>query len=182
MSIELVTETFLAATEAIEAIYFQVPVAGKENPVYRERVYCYELYHQMRSRWPDIPQRITGEIDKGGHPWIYGDDLDRSKPDFTIHVPGKMGPNLLVMEVKCPDPNDDQIVTDLQKLTAFGRLADYPFAYYLLYGIDAAGAKEFASLCRGLEAKNERIELRRINFFYQSAPRTRALVFDWPAA
>jgi hypothetical protein len=182
MSIELVTDTFLAATEAIEEIYFQVPVAGKENPVYRERVYCYELYHQMRCRWPDIPQQITGEVDKTGHPWIYGTDLDQSKPDFTIHVPGKMGPNLLVMEVKCPDPNEGQIVRDLQKLTAFSRLADYPFAYYLVYGLDGEAAKKFATLCRRLEAEDKRIELNRINFFHHPAPKTGALRIEWPVA
>ena len=34
------------ATAAIDAMYFQLPVDGGD-PVYRERVYCYELYHQM---------------------------------------------------------------------------------------------------------------------------------------
>jgi hypothetical protein len=31
-----------AATERIDIPYFQLPIAGKENPIYRERVYCYE--------------------------------------------------------------------------------------------------------------------------------------------
>src|SRR5262245_39939149 len=40
------------ATADIDQEYFQLPIHGG-GPVYRERVYCYELYHQMRRRWPD---------------------------------------------------------------------------------------------------------------------------------
>lgn len=45
-------ETFVKilrkATANIPPEYFQLPIAGREDPIYRERVYCYELYHQMR--------------------------------------------------------------------------------------------------------------------------------------
>jgi hypothetical protein len=45
--------------------YFQLPISGKETPIFRERVYCYELYHQMR----DVIDRaflykLDGEVDK----------------------------------------------------------------------------------------------------------------------
>ena len=33
------------ATAALDAHYFQLPVAELEDVIYRERVYCYELYH-----------------------------------------------------------------------------------------------------------------------------------------
>ena len=36
------------ATRSIEAEYFHLSIDGG-GPVYRERVYCYELYHQMRN-------------------------------------------------------------------------------------------------------------------------------------
>ena len=39
------------ATASIASAYFRLPIDGG-GPVYRERVYCYELYHQMRLRWP----------------------------------------------------------------------------------------------------------------------------------
>jgi len=35
------------ASARIAADYFQLPVADADS-VYRERVYCYELYHQLR--------------------------------------------------------------------------------------------------------------------------------------
>jgi len=37
--------------EAIEAAYFHINIDGGDA-IYRERVYCYELYHQVRNRWP----------------------------------------------------------------------------------------------------------------------------------
>ena len=37
------------AGKRMDAHYFQLPVAGSEEPVFRERVYCYELYHQLRN-------------------------------------------------------------------------------------------------------------------------------------
>lgn len=39
------------AAAAIEEEYFALPVDGTE-PVFKERVYCYELYHPMRELWP----------------------------------------------------------------------------------------------------------------------------------
>jgi hypothetical protein len=42
------TGILAAATAAIEPGYFRLNIDGG-SPVYRERVYCYELYHQMRS-------------------------------------------------------------------------------------------------------------------------------------
>ncbi|WP_152977678.1 hypothetical protein [Bradyrhizobium pachyrhizi] len=44
------TDLLSEATAAIEPGYFRLSVHGG-LPVYRERVYCNELYHQMRKRW-----------------------------------------------------------------------------------------------------------------------------------
>lgn len=38
------------ATKEIEDQYFQLPIDGADS-VYRERVYAYELYHQLRKIW-----------------------------------------------------------------------------------------------------------------------------------
>lgn len=38
-------------TVAIADPCFQLPIAGEENPIYRERAYCYELYQQLRMCW-----------------------------------------------------------------------------------------------------------------------------------
>lgn len=40
--LEIVTEWLLCASSQVGKDYFQLPVAGKEEPEYRERVYCYQ--------------------------------------------------------------------------------------------------------------------------------------------
>ncbi len=77
------------AAAAIGPAYFQLPIAGKESPIYRERVYCYELYHQMRQRWPpDSPFTLGGEVDKQGHPLVRGNGLDDASPIFSFMCRG----------------------------------------------------------------------------------------------
>ena len=41
------TQNLQDATAAIGEEYFRLPIHGSD-PAYRERVYCYELYHQTR--------------------------------------------------------------------------------------------------------------------------------------
>jgi hypothetical protein len=48
---EQFTQILQDATAAIGDEYFLLPIEGAD-PVNRERVYCYELYHQMRLLWP----------------------------------------------------------------------------------------------------------------------------------
>ena len=80
--------TLQQSTAAIEAGYFQLRVAGGDAPIYRERVYCYELYHQMRLCWPKegCPFVLNGEVDKGGHP-ILGPMGLGGIPDFLVTDP-----------------------------------------------------------------------------------------------
>ena len=104
MSIESYFEYFIEclieATGKIESHYFQLPVAGDERPIFRERVYCYELYHQLRCTLvDDFPYVLDGEVDKAGHP-ILRTELGAKKPDFIVHMPGQMDQNLVVIEVR----------------------------------------------------------------------------------
>jgi len=74
-------EILQRATAAISGEYFLLPIHGAD-PVYRERVYCYELYHQIRLCWPaaeECSYRLNGEIDKGGHPY-FADEEGAPKP------------------------------------------------------------------------------------------------------
>lgn len=66
--------TIRRATASIDAGYFSLAIAGSD-PVTRDRVYCYELYHQMRSIWPadtDLQRMIS----------------DRSKAATDRGIPG----------------------------------------------------------------------------------------------
>ena len=123
------------ATERIERNYFQLPIDGKEDPIYRERAYCYELYHQLRCLWPTRTKyELSGEVDKEGHPLIRGNNLDRTKPDLLVHIPGDMGGNHTIIEVKPVTAKLAGIAKDLKTLTAFRRHANYQKAIYLFYG------------------------------------------------
>ncbi len=130
-----IDEILKKATKEIRGNYFQLPIDGQGAPIYRERVYCYELYHQLRLAWPEnSPYELSGEIDKSGHPLIRGNHLDNVKPDLLVHVPGSMDNNYAAIEVKPIIAKKSGIKKDLETLTAFLRHANYQKAIYLFYG------------------------------------------------
>jgi hypothetical protein len=61
----------LMSIRCIKKPYFQIErdTIEEGSPlVWRERAYCYELYHQIRCHLPyDYPYKLHGEIDKKGH-------------------------------------------------------------------------------------------------------------------
>jgi hypothetical protein len=126
-------EIIRSATAAIGPQYFQLPVAGRDPALY-ERVYCYELYHQMRSRWPETKLFLTGEIPKRGHEIIMASIGRAVVPDFLIHEPGNMGNNHAIMEVKSSQANALGIRKDLATLDQFCVQVGYQRAVYLFYG------------------------------------------------
>jgi len=120
------------ATERIEQNYFNMPVTGKHAPIYRERVYCYELYHQLRCLWDDFSLKtfkLCGEVDKKSHPII----TREFKPDMIVHEPGTMD-NLAVIEVKSCDYDVNDYKYDLEKLIWFFDNASYSRGILLVYG------------------------------------------------
>ena len=130
-------DLFLRATAAIPEKYFKLSVAtnneNKPTSIYRERVYCYELYHQMRTISPDYILNgclICGEVDKSGHPLKIKDCI----PDFLVHHPGNMSNNLVIIEVKALKNSSIEIEGDLEKLIIFQRDYHYIDGFYLFYG------------------------------------------------
>jgi hypothetical protein len=135
--IEYFIDIFCRATEMIDWHYMKIPEAGPQVvSVYRERVYCYELYHQIRTLMEKegIRWRMSGELDKQGHPNINGPNLTGAKPDLLIHFPGDMGYNLSIVEVKSINASLSAITKDLKRLTAFRRHpANYQNAIFLIF-------------------------------------------------
>ena len=127
-------ESLIKAAEKVGAHYFQLPIARGDEPIYRERVYCYELYHQLRCMLDDcFPYKLSGEVDKNGHPII----RNAKKPDFIIHKPGDMEYNLVVIEVKPVTVKDrlNELKEDLETLKWFlNNEAMYYRAVMLIYG------------------------------------------------
>jgi hypothetical protein len=148
--LETITDWLFKGSAEVGETYMQLPVADKEEPEYRERVYCYELYHRWRSRWIEkVGYSLAGEIDKRKHPIIRG----APKPDFLVHVPGRMD-NLLVVEVKPANATPGDVGSDLQKLMYF-RTGEpkYRAAYMWIYGMPAQQWGDFkGELARHLSA------------------------------
>jgi hypothetical protein len=141
---EQFTQILRDATAAIPPDYFLLPIHGAD-PVYRERVYCYELYHQMRRLWPqDCPYRLNGEVDKRAHPYFQRGG--QPKPDLLVHQPGT-GENYAVIEVKSSSAIGRDIDKDLETLTIFMNELGYQRAIYLVYGADALGTGDRVREC-----------------------------------
>jgi len=89
-----------AAASRISTLYFQLLVAEQEDAVYRERVYCYELYPQLRVDWNGFDFSLGGEVDKAGHPLFRAGEYAHAKPHLLVHRPGDLECNLACVEVK----------------------------------------------------------------------------------
>lgn len=131
---EIFLESLRRATRSLDGHYFQMPVTGLEEPIYRERVYCYELYHQLRRVLPgEFRYFLAGEVDKSGHPIIHK-AVGPYKPDLIVHEPGHMERNLAVVEVKAMNTSIAQFREDLDHLRQFLLEAAYFGAIALVYG------------------------------------------------
>ncbi len=179
--LDTVSRWLLDASTAIAADYVMLPIAGQEEAAYRERVYCYELYHQWRLHWDGgCPYMVCGVIDKQGHPIIRRNE----KPDFLVHAPGRMT-NLLVVEVKPSNAKLRKMVKDLKTLTYFRRgLGDgqsYFAAYFWVYGMSEAGwrrrSRELLNRVRG----DRDVDLDLIRPVIHQNPGQPATFVDWPA-
>lgn len=172
-----------SATQKIPKEYFQLPEAGREDPIYRERVYCYELYHQLRSLWPqDTVYSLGGEIDKSGHNLIRGDELDKKKPDFLIHKPGVMKHNYMVIEVKPSNANKNGIKKDLKTLTAFRSKGGYSRAIFLIYYGPIAKIEGIKAISKDISAEinnNHIVNLNLIELWHHPNPGDQAYFSNW---
>jgi len=134
--LEQLDDIIADATRAISNQYFKLPIFGGP-PVWRERVYCYELYHQMRVRWPeDCPFVLTGEVDKRAHPIFNWLEARQAIPDLLIHAPGNMAQNFAVIEVKSQQATLAGIRKDVATLQEFIEKIGYIRAIYMVFGPD----------------------------------------------
>jgi hypothetical protein len=128
---------FREATMRIGQDFFLLLVEGGRT-YYRERVYCYELYHQIRALWPDpCAWSINGEVDKGGHLRFEGGKAP--KPDFLVHIPGEQN-NYVAIEVKAARIRRKGLLKDISTLRRFLGMG-YPRTILLIYGLDPEFAK-----------------------------------------
>lgn len=171
-----------ATTAAVTEDYFLLPVAdaeGGEGLVkYRERVYAYELYHQLRTQWPQWRYSLAGEVDKRNHPVIRHGHLKNVKPDLIVHVPARMDHNLVVVEIKTATPQayageEAAIEKDLQKLSAFCAEAMYTNGILLAFGQDVDRVRYART------AVNAGLDLRAVELWHHSRAPEAAQLVAW---
>lgn len=149
------------ATAEVGSSYIELPIHGAPA-VYRERVYCYELYHQMRKRWPPKAAfTLNGEVDKRAHPILEELAAAGKIPDLLVHTPGNMKGNHAIIEVKAgPKPSRSGIRKDLETLTKFQSDVGYKRSIYLFYnGYPAEVLRDEADFVRTWLGKSAQIEI-----------------------
>ena len=130
-------EILKKSTQAIGHEYFLLE-RSNGSPIHRERVYCYELYHQMRKEFelmqPGMPcfeYRLNGEVDKGSH---FEACVKNKKPDFIVHKPG-FNKNYAVIEVKSVTGlRKDSIKKDCETLHCFLDKLSYERGIFFVFG------------------------------------------------
>lgn len=153
MDFDEVVERFIRATTAVADEYFLLKVAGGGGPVWRERVYCYELYHQLRINWGD-KLMLAAEVDKRSHPLPHFriDELRDVKPDFIVHDAGHEHDDVAVIEVKRAISKSQKITDDYLTLMNFCHRARYKGGIMLFFGINRRLSTKAA---RALDAARE---------------------------
>ncbi len=138
------TPILVRATAAIAEEYFLLPGKwARKEKVYRERVYCYELYHRMRLELGGDPTYyVNGEIDKSLHSY-FERTRKRPVPDLLVHKPNCSDHDHAVIEVKsfCGARRTRDVCRDLEKLKDFKNVG-YQRAIYLIYGSELGAAAE----------------------------------------
>ena len=170
------------ATAAIESEYFFLPIAGSQNLIYRERIYCYELYYQLRSQWGRLyDYSIGGEVDKTGHPIMNTWYIKNTKPDLLIHKPGDMSGNFIIIEVKSVKACKSSIKKDLRTLTAYQKHANYQHSIYLIYGSENEYLERIKRKSKEVQDEDGEglINLELIDLYWHSSPGTEAEKVNW---
>ncbi|MBS4178779.1 hypothetical protein [Lederbergia citrea] len=123
------TPFLIKALNNVDGNYYSVLTTYDE--IVRERVFCYEFYHQMRLIGRNYSLgKLHPEIDKSGHEKFKAED--RKNPDFIFHTPGQMKGNQVVIEVKGKINGD--IFKDFDTLSIFCQRYHYKVGYFILFG------------------------------------------------
>jgi hypothetical protein len=120
------------AANKVPKSYLKVPTRSNPAGIVRERVFCYELYHQMRLGQGSEPFFvINGEIDNRGI--LEFRKENRKNPDFIFYANHNIGLDTIAMEVKGKISSKGKIIEDFEKLLNWIYHEEYEFGVFLLY-------------------------------------------------
>jgi len=140
----------IEAIKNVELKYYEI-ITPEKKIQYRERVFCYELYHQMRIILTNNCSDLTlnGELDKNGRL-----NYDNEKPDFLFHIP-ETKINEAIIEVKNKLEEKDVII-DIEKLENFINKHEYKIGIFLLYNHSFSDEKQkIKNILEKCEVKNK---------------------------
>jgi hypothetical protein len=130
--VETLIRVIAEAAARVHPSYLKIVTTYDLDGITREKVFCYELYHQMRLILGEITGiTLNGEIDKSGHHNF--ESHHQKNPDFVFHVPGEWKENSVVVEVKGGIDRRNKIQEDFEKLLTFTNLYGYKAGVFLLY-------------------------------------------------
>jgi len=142
---------FSTLYDNIEAFKFAIRnhhgvIRGSDFERYGERIFCYELYHQLRVRIEQIksenPDFLQGAMLQGEVNKMMIKELavkfglnpikDKIIPDFLIHSPGNANAHICAIEVKSgAELKDGAFSRDLEKLNDLICSYEYQNGYFL---------------------------------------------------
>lgn len=144
MNIEDIKDDFVKlvydAMRNVSKEFFEIEIAEDVKEKRRERVYCYELYHQIRSLQEKKHLKdftVNAEIDKRGHSII----TENFNPDIVIHQQGNIS-NYIVIEVKVA-LDADGIVKDFHTIIAMLKKYYYQYGIFILTGSSLKDFKHY---------------------------------------
>lgn len=155
-------DNFKMAISNVSEDYFEITQYNSPTKKLRERVFCYELYHQTRVQLKDYyDYKFHGEMDKKAHDSFKKEKkLKNSVPDFIVHVEGDMSYNLIVIEVKHYKARISSIESDLDKLSKFLKVGEYHKGIMLVFGgSENEGIYRRDVLNRLCDLKDDRIDI-----------------------
>lgn len=163
---------------------------GEDFERYNERVFCYELYHQLRKKLdiegPNFLNNTTlqGEVKKVQVKQFVErlglEGLSKEFiPDFLMHSSGSTDNHYFVLEVKChPDVSSDEILSDLRKINEF--ITNYRYERGIFLSINAHRENLANRLGKILDEAKELV-FPKISVVCKQDHDAPTLIWDWNA-
>lgn len=155
--------TYRSIINLKHALRYRGRFVGNDFEYFGERIFCYELYHQLRIKIdrelennPDFLQgaMLQGEVKKiRASEFVEHLGLEQLSqefiPDFLIHTPGDTDYHAFVIEVKCsPNLSRRDLLADIKKINEFVTRYQYERGIFLTINSDPISIGEKLSNAR----------------------------------
>ena len=156
---EKIKEILKESINNIEEKFYKVTSSQIENSVPRERIFCYELYHQLRLECQTYKFGVRFDISPE---LVKGKSMGYSEitniPDFLFHREGT-DLNFCILEVKA-QLDKEKIKKDFETLSSFlngkSKLLPYKIGIFLIFGYSF---EEFVILIKKMSLDNYRSDI-----------------------